>query len=246
MAEGCPDAWLLNYTNPMAMNIGYLTAAHPDLKVLGLCHSVHWTVVDLCELVGAPFDEVSFRSAGVNHQAWLLDWRHGDRGPLPAPGRPDRGGPGAAAPGARGHVPAARLLPHRDQRALLRVRRVVPPRRRRDRAAAHPAARLRRHQRRQRRGDRAARRGGRRRRVRRAGGGRRRVRTRGDPQPGHRDPPRDPGEPAQHRPHRQPACRRAGRGAGGARRQRGAAGRGGCAATAVRRRSTRRSSASSS
>ncbi len=77
MAEGCPDAWLLNYTNPMAMNIGYLTAAHPDLKVLGLCHSVHWTVVDLCELVGAPFDEVSFRSAGVNHQAWLLDWRHG-------------------------------------------------------------------------------------------------------------------------------------------------------------------------
>ena len=50
----CPDAWLLNYTNPMAMNIGYLAATHPDLKVLGLCHSVYWTMVDLCELVGAP------------------------------------------------------------------------------------------------------------------------------------------------------------------------------------------------
>jgi alpha-galactosidase len=76
MEAVCPDAWLLNYTNPMAMNIGYLTATHPRLKVLGLCHSVYWTVVDLCELVGAPFDEVSFRSAGVNHQAWLLDWQH--------------------------------------------------------------------------------------------------------------------------------------------------------------------------
>jgi alpha-galactosidase len=76
METASPDAWLLNYTNPMAMNIGYLTATHPRLKVLGLCHSVYWTVVDLCELVGAPFDEVSFRSAGVNHQAWLLAWQH--------------------------------------------------------------------------------------------------------------------------------------------------------------------------
>jgi alpha-galactosidase len=76
MLEVCPDAWLLNYTNPMAMNIGYLTAVAPELKVLGLCHSVYWTVVDLCELVGVPFDEVTFRSAGVNHQAWLLEWEH--------------------------------------------------------------------------------------------------------------------------------------------------------------------------
>src|SRR5262245_33022620 len=76
MEQVCPDAWLLNYTNPMAMNIGYLTATHPRVQVLGLCHSVYWTVVDLCELVGVPFDEVAFRSAGVNHQAWLLDWTH--------------------------------------------------------------------------------------------------------------------------------------------------------------------------
>src|ERR1700712_2601964 len=76
MAEVCPDAWLLNYTNPMAMNVGFLAATHPDLKVLGLCHSVYWTVVDLCELVGVPHDEVEVHSAGVNHQAWILDWRH--------------------------------------------------------------------------------------------------------------------------------------------------------------------------
>jgi alpha-galactosidase len=76
MLSLCPGAWLLNYTNPMAMNIGYLAAVAPDLKVLGLCHSVYWTVVDLCKLVGVPFDDVTFRSAGVNHQAWLLEWEH--------------------------------------------------------------------------------------------------------------------------------------------------------------------------
>lgn len=74
--EICPDAWLLNYTNPMAMNIAYLTARAPQLKVLGLCHSVYWTVHDLCELVQAPFDEVTYESAGVNHQAWVLRWHH--------------------------------------------------------------------------------------------------------------------------------------------------------------------------
>jgi len=74
MAEVCPDAWLLNYTNPMAMNVAYLHAVTPDLKVLGLCHSVHWTVHDLCELVEVPMDEVSWWSAGVNHQGWVLRW----------------------------------------------------------------------------------------------------------------------------------------------------------------------------
>jgi alpha-galactosidase len=78
ITEVCPDAWLLNYTNPMAMNIGYLAATHPDLKVLGLCHSVYWTIHDLGELVGAPLDQVTYRSAGVNHQAWVLDWKLGD------------------------------------------------------------------------------------------------------------------------------------------------------------------------
>jgi alpha-galactosidase len=79
MREACPDAWLLNYTNPMAMNVQYLGAQFPDLKVLGLCHSVFWTIHDLCELVGVRMDEVRFHSAGVNHQAWVLEWeRDGD------------------------------------------------------------------------------------------------------------------------------------------------------------------------
>jgi alpha-galactosidase len=74
MAEVCPDAWLLNYTNPMAMNVTYLHHIAPTLKVLGLCHSVYWTMIGLCELIDVPFDEVSYWSAGVNHQAWVLRW----------------------------------------------------------------------------------------------------------------------------------------------------------------------------
>ncbi|HEY0534292.1 MAG TPA: alpha-glucosidase/alpha-galactosidase [Actinoplanes sp.] len=76
MLEICPDAWLLNYTNPMAMNIGYLAATAPQLKAVGLCHSVFWTVHDLCELLGIPLDEVDYTGAGVNHQAWLLKFEH--------------------------------------------------------------------------------------------------------------------------------------------------------------------------
>jgi alpha-galactosidase len=74
MAELCPEAWFLNYTNPMAMNVTFLHAVSPELKVLGLCHSVHWTMDGLCDLVGVPLDEVTYWSAGVNHQGWVLRW----------------------------------------------------------------------------------------------------------------------------------------------------------------------------
>ncbi len=83
MAQVCPDAWLLNYTNPMAMNITYLHRVAPTLKVLGLCHSVYWTMVGLCELIDVPYDEVSYWSAGVNHQAWVLRWERGGQNLYP-------------------------------------------------------------------------------------------------------------------------------------------------------------------
>jgi alpha-galactosidase len=84
MAAVCPDAWLLNYTNPMAMNLQYLAGIAPDLKAAGLCHSVYWTVRDLCDLVGVPHEEVDVVSAGVNHQAWILGWQHRGRDLYPA------------------------------------------------------------------------------------------------------------------------------------------------------------------
>jgi alpha-galactosidase len=83
MAQVCPDAWLLNYTNPMAMNVTFLGHVAPKLKVLGLCHSVYWTMVGLCELIDVPYDEVSYWSAGVNHQAWVLRWERGGQSLYP-------------------------------------------------------------------------------------------------------------------------------------------------------------------
>ncbi len=101
MAELCPDAWLLNYTNPMAMNVTYLSQVAPALKVLGLCHSVYWTVRGLCDLVKVPFEEVEFDSAGVNHQAWILRWQlHGETSIRPWTPRSPPTGNCAAASGS--------------------------------------------------------------------------------------------------------------------------------------------------
>lgn len=74
MLQVCPDAWLLNYTNPMVMNVWWLSVVAPALHVVGLCHSVYWTVHDLCELIDVPVEGTHYRAAGVNHQAWLTEW----------------------------------------------------------------------------------------------------------------------------------------------------------------------------
>jgi alpha-galactosidase len=72
MVELCPDAWLLNYTNPMAMLCWATYAGTPLQRIVGLCHSVQNTTAQLAELVDVPFEEVSFLGAGVNHQAFIL------------------------------------------------------------------------------------------------------------------------------------------------------------------------------
>jgi alpha-galactosidase len=77
IAEVCPDAWLLNYTNPMVMNVWYLKALGVR-NVVGLCHSVYWTMQGLSELVGVPYDDVTYLAAGVNHQSWVLRFERGD------------------------------------------------------------------------------------------------------------------------------------------------------------------------
>jgi alpha-galactosidase len=72
MAELCPDAWLLNYTNPMAMLCELVYQGTPTSTVVGLCHSVQYTVRDLARLIDVDEAEITFLAAGVNHQAFLL------------------------------------------------------------------------------------------------------------------------------------------------------------------------------
>ena len=71
MEELCPDAWFLNYTNPMSMIIWAVTS-QSGVKTVGLCHSVYWTVHAIAEYIDVPDDEIDHVSAGVNHLAFLL------------------------------------------------------------------------------------------------------------------------------------------------------------------------------
>jgi alpha-galactosidase len=83
MEDLCPDAWLINYTNPMAM-ICWAMNDYSHVRNVGLCHSVQGTASELAQYIGAPFNEVSYWVAGINHMAWFLEfkWRGKDAYPL--------------------------------------------------------------------------------------------------------------------------------------------------------------------
>jgi alpha-galactosidase len=72
LAAVAPDAWFLNYTNPMAILIQAYAEGSPHKQVVGLCHSVQNTTRQLAEIAGVPFADVTFTGAGVNHQAFIL------------------------------------------------------------------------------------------------------------------------------------------------------------------------------
>src|SRR5450759_3009108 len=60
MAELCPDAWMLNYTNPMAMNCWAWYEGSPQQNIVGLCHSIQNTSRQVAEYVGVPPEAVSY------------------------------------------------------------------------------------------------------------------------------------------------------------------------------------------
>jgi alpha-galactosidase len=76
LAKAAPDAYLLNYSNPMAMVPWSVYAGTAFQRVVGLCHSVRDTHAFLASLVGIPLQDVDFRTAGFNHQAFVLRFEH--------------------------------------------------------------------------------------------------------------------------------------------------------------------------
>ncbi len=75
MEQVCPDAWLLNYVNPMAINTWAIQKA-TGIKNVGLCHSVQGTAEHLAEDIDVPVDEIRYLCAGINHMAFYLNfWR---------------------------------------------------------------------------------------------------------------------------------------------------------------------------
>jgi alpha-galactosidase len=79
MEAVCPKAWLLNYTNPMAMITGGILRGS-SVKTVGLCHSVQGCAGWLVRMLGLdgkyPPNELKWEIAGINHQAWLLSITH--------------------------------------------------------------------------------------------------------------------------------------------------------------------------
>ena len=72
----CPNAILLQYVNPMAINTWAITAKYPTIRQVGLCHSVQGTAMELALDLDIPYEEIRYRAAGINHMAFYLKFEH--------------------------------------------------------------------------------------------------------------------------------------------------------------------------
>jgi alpha-galactosidase len=80
--RACPDAVVLNYTNPMSiLTLAALRAT--GLRVVGLCHSVQGTSWQLSQYLGVPYRELDWECAGINHKAWFTKLSHDGRDMYP-------------------------------------------------------------------------------------------------------------------------------------------------------------------
>ncbi len=73
MTEVCPQATMLNYVNPMAMNTWAMFAKYPHIKQVGLCHSVQGTAEELARDLEIDYKDLRYRCAGINHMAFYLE-----------------------------------------------------------------------------------------------------------------------------------------------------------------------------
>lgn len=71
MKELCPDALLMNYTNPMSILMEALYKACPEVKSVGLCHSVPYTAMEISFYIGVDPEDLLYECAGINHIAWM-------------------------------------------------------------------------------------------------------------------------------------------------------------------------------
>lgn len=83
MERLCPNATMLNYTNPMVM-VCRAMQSETSIKLTGLCHSVQGTAEMLAGWIGGPMSEITYTCAGINHMAWYLkyEWNGRDAYPL--------------------------------------------------------------------------------------------------------------------------------------------------------------------
>ncbi|MBB4010075.1 alpha-glucosidase/alpha-galactosidase [Allorhizobium taibaishanense] len=76
MMAVCPNAIMLQYVNPMAINTWAIAEKYPAIRQVGLCHSVQGTAMELAHDLDIPYEEIRYRSAGINHMAFFLEFEH--------------------------------------------------------------------------------------------------------------------------------------------------------------------------
>ena len=78
----CPDAIMLNYTNPMAM-LCRAMQRQTNVAVTGLCHSVQGTAHKLAGWIKTPMEKITYVCAGINHMAWYLEFKKNGKDAYP-------------------------------------------------------------------------------------------------------------------------------------------------------------------
>lgn len=76
MLQVCPQAIMLQYVNPMAINTWAIAEKYPQIRQVGLCHSVQGTASELARDLDIPVEEIRYRAAGINHMAFYLAFEH--------------------------------------------------------------------------------------------------------------------------------------------------------------------------
>ncbi|TPW33293.1 alpha-glucosidase/alpha-galactosidase [Martelella alba] len=76
MLAVCPQAIMLQYVNPMAINTWAIAEKYPTIRQVGLCHSVQGTAGELARDLEIPIEEIRYRAAGINHMAFYLAFEH--------------------------------------------------------------------------------------------------------------------------------------------------------------------------
>jgi alpha-galactosidase len=72
----CPDAHLLQYVNPMAINTWAISAKFPKIRQVGLCHSVQGTAEELAHDLAIPIEDIRYKAAGINHMSFYSQFEH--------------------------------------------------------------------------------------------------------------------------------------------------------------------------
>ena len=156
-SQVCPEAIMLQYVNPMAINTWAIAEKYPTIKQVGLCHSVQGTAMELAHDLDIPYEEIRYRSAGINHMAFYLKFEHRQpdgsyrdlypdlvrayrEGRAPKPGLE----PALPQQGALRDADPARLFRHRKLGALRRIHALFHQGRPRgpDREVRHSARRI--------------------------------------------------------------------------------------------------------